>query len=36
MSNHDAYCPLGVLSADTAKRLSQWKRTSVLNVEFKK
>lgn len=36
MSNHDAYCPLGVLSADTAKRLSQWKRTSVLSVEFKK
>jgi len=36
VSNHDAYCPAGVLSADTAKRLSRWKRTSVLSVEFKK
>lgn len=36
VSNHAACCPLGVLSADTAKRPSQWKRTSVLSVEFKK
>lgn len=36
VSNLDAYCPLGVLSADTAKRQSQWKRTNVLSVEFKK
>jgi len=36
VSNLNAYCPLGVLSADTAKRRSQWKRTNVLSVEFKK
>lgn len=36
VSHHDAYCPPGVLSADTAKHLNQWKRTSVLSVEFKK
>lgn len=36
VSDLGAYCPLGVLSADTAKRQSQWKRTNVLSVEFKK